>query len=196
MATLDGVKRGYENPSVETAIRRTFQAAGLLTSKLFEVLPPRLHLMCREFYLKELNRRAGSAKVFTNTHPVHVHDVARVASAIPAARFIFVKRNLEDNMLRIYMRRYQTANPYAYDLKSIRDHIIWYHKIIDVLAEKLPDIVRVIHYEEMIAHPASALRVAAELCSIPMTERSLPDVGDDRDCAAPYRQFMADELGI
>jgi len=196
VGALDGVKRGYENPGVENAIRRTFQTAGLLTSKLFEVLPPTLDSMCREIYLKELKRRAGSAKVFTNTHPVHVHDVARIASAIPAARFIFVKRNLEDNMLRIYMRRYRTANPYAYDLNCIRNHIVWYHNIIDELAEKLPDIVRIVHYEEMVANPASALSLAANLCGIPMIEQLLPDVGDDRDCAAPYRQFIAKELEI
>jgi tetratricopeptide (TPR) repeat protein len=195
VAGLGGVKRGYENPGVENAIRRTFQSAGLLTSKLFEVLPPRLDSQCRELYLKELVRRAGSAKVFTNTHPGRIHDVARVAAAFPDVRFIFVKRNLEDNMLRIYMRKYLVANPYAYDLKSIRDQIRWYHEIIDVLAGKLPDIVRVIHYEDMVAHPVSALRVAAELCGLPMPAGPLPDIGDDRDCAAPYRQLMIAELG-
>src|SRR5205085_1873144 len=37
IATLDGVKRGYENPIVENAIRRTFQSAGLLTNRAFEL---------------------------------------------------------------------------------------------------------------------------------------------------------------
>ena len=194
VSMLDGVKRGYENPGVENAIRRTFQSAGLLTSKMFEVLPPRLDSQCRTLYLKELGRRAGPAKVFTNTHPGRIHDAARVAAAFPDVRFIFVKCNLEDNMLRIYMRKYAVANPYGYDLKSIRDHVTWYHQMIDVLAEKLPDIVRVIQYEEMVADPAGALRSAAELCGLSMTDAPLPTIGDDRGCAAPYRQFMAAAL--
>ena len=48
-----------------------------------------------------------------------------------------MKRNLEDNILRIYLRDYASANPYAYDLGYIRDHILWYHEMIDTLVQKL-----------------------------------------------------------
>ena len=190
VAALEGVKRGYENPSVEMAIMRTFQSAGLLSSKLFEVLPATLNAQCREHYLDELSRRAGSARVLTNTHPARIHDAARIAAAIPDTRFIFMKRNLEDNMLQIYMRKYLSRNEYAYDLKSIRDHIRWYNQMIDTLAEKLPSIVRIVHYEDMIADPAAALRVAAELCGLEMPKGPLPDIGDDRGCAKPYLASM------
>jgi tetratricopeptide (TPR) repeat protein len=193
--TLDGVKRGYENPSVENAIRRTFQGAGLLTADMFEVLPPRLDSVCRDIYLEELARRAGTAKVFTNTHPGRIHDAARVAAAFPDVRFVFVKRNLYDNMLRIYMRKYASGNSYAYDLATIRDHVTWYHAMIDVLVEKLPDITRVVHYEDMVADPAAALRVAADLCQLPMNHSPLPEIGDDRGCAEPYREFLKSALG-
>ena len=146
--------------------------------------------MCRDIYLKELAQRAGAAKVFTNTHPGRIHDAARVAAAFPDVRFIFVKRNLQDNMLRIYMRKYAFGNPYGYDLAAIRDHITWYHEMIDVLAEKLPHITRVVHYEDIVADPRAALDVAAELCGVPMEHGPLPDIGDDRGCAEPYRDFM------
>jgi len=194
VATLDGVKRGYENPSVENAIRRASQSAGLLTTSMFEVLPPTLNSECRDIYLEELSRRAGSAKVFTNTHPGRIHDAARVAAAFPNVRFIFVKRNLQDNMLRIYMRKYLTGNSYAYDLRSVKDHITWYHRMFDVLAEKLPGRVRIINYEDMVVDPAGALRMAADLCGLPMPEGPLPEVGDDRGCAEPYRELMAAAL--
>ena len=49
-------------------------------------------------------------------------------------------------------------------------------------------------YEEMIADPAGALRVAADLCGLPMRDGPLPALGDDRGCAEPYRQFMAAAL--
>jgi len=190
VGTLDGVKRGYENPSVENAIVRTFQSAGLLSSKLFEVLPPQLDDECRAAYLDELARRAGSSRVFTNTHPGRIHDAARVAAAFPNVRFIFVQRNMDDIMFRIFMRVYQSGNPYAYDLKAIREHVTWYNEMIDVLTEKLPDIARVIHYEDIVADPAAALRAAADLCGLPMNHSPLPVIGDDRGCAAPYRDLM------
>jgi tetratricopeptide (TPR) repeat protein len=191
---LDGVKRGYENPSVENSIRRTFQGAGLLTAGMFEMLPPRLDSMCRDSYVKELAQRAGSAKVFTNTHPGRIHDASRVAAAFPDVRFIFVKRNLQDNMLRIYMRKYAFGNPYGYDLAAIRDHITWYHEMIDVLAEKLPGIARVVHYEDIVADPRAALEIAADLCGLPMEHGPPPNIGDDRGCAEPYRDFMVAAL--
>jgi len=194
VATLDGVKRGYENPIVENAIRRTFQSAGLLTGRLFEALPPPLDAQCSEIYAEELARRAGAAKVFTNTHPIRIHDAARMAEAFANVRFIFVKRNLEDNMLRIFMREYAVGNPYAYDLKSIREHLLWYHQMIDVLAEKLPEICRVICYEDIIADPAAALRMAADLCGLKVKEDGLPEVGDDRNCSEPYRALIAAAL--
>lgn len=194
LGTLDGVKRGYENPIVENAVRRAFQSAGFLNTAFFAALPPQFYSLCRDIYLDELARRAGSARVFTNTHPAHIHNAGRIAAAFPSVRFIFVKRKLEDIALRIYMRKYRRGSAYSYDLKSTYEYIIWYHEMMDLLAERLPDRVRIIHYEEMIADPAGALRVAADLCGLPMTDGPLPELGDDRGCAEPYRQFMAAAL--
>jgi len=191
VATLTGVKRGYENPGIDRAIRRTFQSAGLLTRSYFEMLPPQLYSQCRDIYLEELAERAASARVFTNTNPPRIFDAHLMASALPNVRFIFMKRNLEDNVLRMYQRKYQRGNSYSYDLKAARDYVAWYHKMIDLMAEKAPGIVRIIHYEDMVTDPPGALRVAADLCGLPMNEGPLPQVGDDRGCAAPYKQFMA-----
>lgn len=193
VSTLDGVKRGYENPSVDTAVRRAFQTAALVVGR-FEALPAEFRPLCCDFYRKELARRAGLAKVFTNTNPGRVHDAALVAAVFPDTRFILLKRNVEDNVLRIFMRRYAKGNVYSYDLQAARDHVVWYHQMIDLLAQKLPHLVRVINYEDMIADPAGALRTAAELCGLPMTPRPPPPLGDDRGCAGPYRELMAPEL--
>jgi hypothetical protein len=97
-------------------------------------------------------------------------------------------------MLRIYMRKYRSGNPYAYDLKATRDHILWYHQMMDLMAEKFPDVTRVVRYEAMIADPAAAPRVAADLCGLPIPDEPLPTLGYDRGCAAPYRQLMTAEL--
>ena len=194
LGTLDGVRRGYENPIVENAVKGAFQTAGLLTNRLFEALPPQFHSLARDIYLEELARRAGSANVFTNTHPAHIHNAARMAAAFPNTRFIFVKRDLEDTALRIYMRKYRRGNAYAYDLKATREHVVWYHQMIDLLTERLGDRALVINYEEMVTDPAGALREAADLCGLSMGDGPLPSLGDDRGCAEPYREFMAAEL--
>jgi hypothetical protein len=94
-------------------------------------------------------------------------------------------------MLRIFMRKYAGGNAHAYNLESIREHVTWYHQMMDLLAEKLPNAVRIIHYEDMVADPAGALQVAAELCSLALPEGQLPPIGNDSGCAAPYLDFMA-----
>ena len=60
--------------------------------------------------------------------------------------------------------------------------------------QKLPQSVCVIRYEDMIADPAGALRTAADFCGLPMPQRPLPPVGDDRGCVGPYRALMAAAL--
>lgn len=195
VAALDGVKRGYENPAVENAVRRTFQSAGLLTHRMLEVLPNKLENQFLDFYLEELSERAGSAKVFTNTHPARIHDAARIAAIVPNARFLLVKRNPEDTLLRVYMRKYTRGNADSYDLKSAHASILWYHRMIDLLATGLPGISRVIQYEEMVQDPQAVLRIAADLCGLPVNNTAVPLLGDDRNCATPYRELMAAALG-
>jgi len=141
-------------------------------------------------YCQLARRGAISAKVFTNTHPVYITNAAHIAAIIPNARFIFIKRNADDLTLRIFMKQYERGNPYAYDVDTIRAHIEWYNQMIDLLAQKFPKISRVINYEDMVGDPLATLRTAAELCGAAISNEALPPIGDDRDCAKPYREFL------
>lgn len=194
VSAINGVKRGYENPIAENAVRHAFQDDGFLTSELYEYLPRELEKSCREIYLDDLEYRVGSARVFTNTHPGRLADAARIAAIVPNVRFIFVKRNLDDITLRIYMKKYAEGFSFSYDIEAIHSYVTWYYRMIDMLAEKFPKISLVIQYEDMIADPAAALNSAAELCGLELLEVTLPEIGDDRGCAEPYRAFMASAL--
>jgi tetratricopeptide (TPR) repeat protein len=194
VATLGGVKRGYENSSVETALERTLQAAGLPRDGALKGVPSELYSNFRDNYIEELARRIGSAVVFTNTHPGAVHHATLLAAACPNVRLLLVKRNLEDNILRIYMKDYRQGYPHSYDIDAARRHVLWYQDMIDLLTEKFPAIARVVHYEDIIADPTSALRAAAELCGLPVPDGPAPVLGDDRGCAQPYRTLMAAAL--
>ncbi len=153
-------------------------------------MPPELDPLFRQNYLEELAGRAGKAQVFTNTHPGRIVGAARMATAVPGVRFIFVKRNAEDLALRIYMRYYKSGLAYAYDLHAIFRFVEWYNSMMDGIAVRFPAIVRIIAYEDMIADPSTALGAVAQLCSLPMPDGELPELGDDRGAAAPYREFM------
>ena len=194
MSKLSGVKRGYENPIVENAVRRTFQVSALPPDSALGLLPTPAQPLCRTLYREELARRLAREKVFTNTNSGCVFEAAHIASVFENARFIFMKRNMQDNLLQIFMREYQGGNPYAYDLKAAREHILWHHRMADLMAEKFPNIVRVIRYEDMVADPAACLRTAAELCGLSIPNGLVPTVAGDPGCSAPYRQLMMTEL--
>jgi hypothetical protein len=144
----------------------------------------------RENYLEELARRAGPERVFTTTLPGRIYDAGLIAMTIPNVRFVLVKRSLDDVVWQIYLTKYLSGNFYAYDLATIRDYLSWYNAMMDLMAEKLPDITTVVSYEAMVDDPATVLRAVADLCGLRASEGSVPALGHDRGCAAPYREFI------
>jgi Flp pilus assembly protein TadD len=192
---LPDFKRGYENPIVENAVRRTFQSSDLLTVSVMHHLSVRLDGLFTNIYFDDLAKRAGSAKVFTNTLSTCIHDATRLISTIKNVRFVFVKRNLEDNLLRIFMRKYRPGTVvYSYSLKSAHEHIAWYNQMMHLMADKFSDIVRILDYEDIVARPAAAVEVVTQLCDQPMPDITLPELVGDVGCAAPYRKMLADAL--
>jgi Flp pilus assembly protein TadD len=194
VSRLPGVKRGYENPIVENAVRRTFQVSALPPDSTLGSLPAPAYPLCRTLYREELSHRVAGEMVFTNTNSGCVFEAVHIASVFENVRFIFMKRSMEDNLLQIFMREYQGGNPYGYDLKAAREHILWHHQMADLMAEKFPNIVRLIHYEDMIANPTACLQTAAELCGLSVSKGQLPMVAGHPDCSARYRQLMMMEL--
>ena len=188
---IGGVVRGGETLVVEDAMRRVLKAAGAPAGHSISTLPPALHGAWRQSYFKDLRDRAGDARIFTNTLPGRIYDVPEIAALLANARFVFMKRDRDDATLRIYMKKYKAGNAYAYDIAGIRDHIAWYDRMSDVLAERLAHVSAVLGYEDMIADPQAALRAVADLCGVEAPDAPLPQLHDDRNCSAPYRDLMA-----
>lgn len=189
-ASAGRVKRGYENPILENAVRRAYQSAGYPASRQYWSMPPQVETLCREFYLDELKRRARAAAVFTNTDPDRILEAAKFAQIVPNVRFAFLKRNPEDLTLRIFMKKYASGNAHAYDLAAIRRYISWYHQFIDILAAKFPEISLVVQYEDLIENPAKIREQVARHCGLDAIEIPLPAIEDDRGCATSYLSWM------
>ncbi len=193
---LPGVRKGYENPIVTNAARRTFQNAGLITGKWLVDLPPELNALFCKNYAVELDERAKGAQLFTNTSSGFIADAARFALAVPGVFYLFIKRDVHDLALRIYLKLYQQENFFSYDLMSIYRYIAWYHAMMDEIAGKFPDIVHVIAYEDIVADPRHALGQVADFCGMAVHDLDLPNIGDDRGAAIPYRAAMDALLNV
>jgi hypothetical protein len=193
-SSIGDVKRGYENLLVDNAVGRATQSAGFPTVRSPVLMPAAVEPAFTEAYLTELGKRASGAKVFTNTHPAIIDDVGRLSCLVPNARFVFVKRNVDDVGIRIFMKKYHAGNHYAYDLGNIHAQVAWYYRMADIWTEKLPGISLILNYEDVIADPQAARAQIARFIGLPVPRGSLPRLGDDRGCAEPYKSFMDAEL--
>ena len=71
---------------------------------------PRVHAELVAEGVSVGRHKVAHARVFTNTHPVHIQGVLRVASILPDARFVFMKRDIDDITLRVFMTKYLSGN--------------------------------------------------------------------------------------
>lgn len=187
---IDGIKRGFENPIIENAVRRTFQEAALISRQRPLELPTGLDQRFRANYLEELRSRADTAKVFSNTHPGRIFDVYRMATALPNCRFLFIKRSTDDLILRIFMKRYQSGHLHSYDLDATREYVDWYYQMMDEFCLKFPTITSQLNYEDIIAAPELVVSVLQNMCHLPATATIIPAIGDDRGAADGYKLLM------
>jgi hypothetical protein len=193
VSSVDSVTRGYESECVEQSTRSAFQSNGLVESFPLIHLPHACYPAFREAYFSRLNMPSSAAHIFTNTNPSNIHSVGALLSIIPNVRVVFIKRNLEDLMLRILMYRYKSGNSYAYDLKSIREHVLWYYGIMDMIANRYPAIVTIVNYEDLVEDPRRIFRSITALCNLNVSTDVKVLLGNDRGCSAPYAQWMLQE---
>ncbi len=149
---------------------------------------------CGRVYRQEISQFAQGATIVTDTYPAIISYVGRIATAIPNARFIFMSRDHDDLALRIFMKHYRSGNHYAYNIKTIFEHLSWYRQMTDLWLDKLGPLAIAVGYGDMIEAPNDTLRRVAELCGRALPEGGLPDLGDDRDCAKAYRGYIAAAL--
>ncbi|NNE22607.1 MAG: sulfotransferase, partial [Rhizobiales bacterium] len=185
------VAHSHERTILQDVMRQTCSAAGISLPDALSGLPMDHVAAFRQHLTRQLITPAGrSATVITNTNPHHIEDTLPAAAILPSARFAFIKRNIADLTLRIFMKRYNSGNEYAYDVGAITDYVAWYNEMIDALAERLPDTSIIILYEDMIADPAETRSRIGRLCNIDLTGVPILELGDDRGCAEPYRQHL------
>jgi tetratricopeptide (TPR) repeat protein len=194
ISKLEDVKRGHESRFAEIAARRTSQQAGFLALSNPQALPPMLDSAFKDIYVEELKDFAKGARIVTDTYPAMIPYVARVARSIPNCRFVWMKRDINDLSLRIFMRHYKQGNHYGYNIKTIFQHVSWYYELADLWLERFPEISIKMNYEDMVVDPRAAFERVAQLCGAEVPKGALPDIGDDRGCSLPYRAYIADAL--
>ena len=191
VGAMTGVVQGSESELVQNSVAHVSNSAKFLPLFLPGQLPATLYENFSKTYMSELDERAKGAKLFTTTHPGLIPDLGRVAELVPNVRIVFIERNRDDTAHRIYGKMYpQNTNPFAYDVSLIDEHLDGYAKLIEAWSGHLGDVSMRVTYEDMVADPKATLAKVAELCGQSVPKGKLPEIGDDRGCAAPYLEFL------
>ena len=181
----------FESRILQESMQSTFLDAGLLPGKSLGLLPTELHEEFRDRYHKALRKKNSSSAIFTITRPSLISDAVRIAAVIPNIRFIFLRRRLEDTLLRIFMKHYRSGNVYSYNLDAARQHILWYEELMNFVSRCFPEISFQVQYEELIENPVKVVGEAKQFIGINAAPMGIPEVGDDRGCAAPFSRFLS-----
>lgn len=190
LGTIRSVKLGYENRIVSQRVKRTSQFAARLGVDNLLQLSGEFASLFRELYMDDLAKRAGNSSAFTITSPGNIVNFGRLIECVPNVRAVFMKRDRYDHVLRILFKSYANENSYSYRIRDIHDYLDWYTKLQDIWQSRFPDHVMTVAYEDMVADPETIIKAVAKFCGLEAPQGGLPNIGDDRGCATPYRTYL------
>jgi hypothetical protein len=198
LSSTSDVCAGYENSFIETAAKRACMQAGLLAMGRISLLPKELTASFATHYKLLTNKTISNVNFFTTTTPGLISEAGLIYNLLPHAKFIFVKRNIEDTAFRIFCKQYKDGtNRYSYDIKNAITDIIYYHKMISIWSNKFEKKRCItINYEDLILNTNELAEILRQFCGIENGAISAPEISDDSSCSSPYalylRKHMAD----
>lgn len=193
IGSVDGVKTGFEHNIVKDTAKRVAQKADLLSEDQLSDISSELNELSSRTYHEALSRHGGDASFLTITHPGATSDVGRLVDCVPEARFIFMKRNLDDNALRIFGYFYSpNTNQFASNIRDIYEYLDLHNRMIDNWLEKLGTKAMLISYEELAKNPGDTLERVCEFCGLKPPSNPDLQTGNDAGCAKPYKKWLGD----
>jgi predicted Zn-dependent protease len=146
-----------------------------------------------QLYLRAARRRTGTAGVFTDKAISTFSRVGHVATALPGAKIVILRRDPRDVGLSLYRNLFADGmHRQAYDLVAIGRYIRLHEALVTFWARALPDKVHVVDYEALTADPAPQIRELVAFCRLPWDEACLaPERSDRRVETLSFAQVRA-----
>jgi tetratricopeptide (TPR) repeat protein len=196
LSRIEGVRRGFENKLLSSAVAKANNAGGMLPSGFLPFLPDRLLPKFSEIYHRLVESKSAGSKVFTTTTPGLVAYVPSIIAALPTAKFILMHRSPLDLLVRTYFKNYRSGHHHAYDPKWIAEYVDWYDDLSRQWEKQFPERVRILSYEQLVANPTKTVSDIAMWLGLNPQSLEGPLVGDDSGVAKPYISIMKKEGAI
>jgi tetratricopeptide (TPR) repeat protein len=125
-------------------------------------------------YIERVARHARGAKHLTDKMPGNFLLAGVIALALPRAKIIHCMRDPVDTCLSCYMKLFDAAVAYSYDLNSLGLVYRAYHRLMNHWRHVLPQgSILDVQYEDVVADIDTQARRIIDFCDLPWDDRCL-----------------------
>ncbi|WP_066966884.1 sulfotransferase [Microbulbifer sp. Q7] len=126
-------------------------------------------------YLSFVQKRfgAGNIGMLTDKSPENFMYVGLIKALFPKSKFIWTRRNFEDNRLSIFFQHLGEALNYSVDLQWIRQYYEQQQLLMEYWCSKFPDSIYEIHYERLIESPREEIEGLFGFLGLPWEDACL-----------------------
>ena len=124
-------------------------------------------------YCKSMDEYGQKALHLIDKTPFNSLNIGLIATALPNARIIHVRRNPMANAYGIYKTLFRLGYPWSYDLEDIGRYMVAHHRLMTHWREILGERIIEIDYESLVDTPEDASRRLYERCGLEWTQACL-----------------------
>lgn len=119
-----------------------------------------------EFYAEAVRREGLSGAIITDKLPINYMYVGLLSLALPKARFVIMQRHPLDCCLSNWMQDFGRNQPFSTQFDTLGTVYNQYRRISDHWAALLPDVTKVVPYEDLTRDPETTARAVLDHCGL------------------------------
>lgn len=119
-----------------------------------------------EAYVAALRAEGLAEETVTDKLPINYLYIGVLAPALPRARFIVMRRHPMDCCLSNWMQDFGRNQPFSTDFHNLGQVYLQQRRITDHWAALMPDRVRIVDYESVIASAEETMRQVLDFCGL------------------------------
>ncbi len=151
-------------------------------------------------YIEETRPRTGHTPRFTDKLPLNYLYAGLIRSALPRARFIFVRRHPMDNCYAMYKTLFASAYPFSYDLGDLARYYVAWNNLMQHWAALIGPAWLQVRYEDLVASQVQVSRQIVAHCGLEWDKRCLhfhasPDAVSTASAAQVRQPLYTDSVG-
>jgi hypothetical protein len=168
------VQAGGELRATVYAFRNTEVAQKVLESELpDDALSDDVLTELAEHYVAHLHREGLKSEYVSDKMPGNYLYAGLLALAMPRAKFLIMRRHPMDCLLSNFMQNFGQNQPFSTRIETMVSAYTQFDKTARHFADLLPDQVRDVSYEAVVADPEGQMRAVLEFVGLPYDETVL-----------------------